>query len=123
MTDSEESDPGINPRERAALRGAGNTLKPLLSIGKEGLSPAVLKQLDALLEYHELVKVKLLKTAEVDRHELADQLAEKARASLVQVIGRTMLLYRRHPKKPRLLVDAPAGSTMASRKTPREGGD
>ena len=95
----------ITPRERSALRGVGNTLKPLLTIGKEALSESVLRQLDGLLEHHELVKIKLLKTAEVDRHELADQLTAKAGAQLVQVIGRTVLLYRRHPKKPRLLVE------------------
>lgn len=97
----------ISPRDRAALRGIGNTLKPLLTIGKDALSESVLRQLDGLLDHHELVKIKLLKTAEVDRHELADELSEKAGAELVQVIGRTMLLYRRHPKKPRLLVAPP----------------
>lgn len=97
----------ISPRDRAALRGLGNTLKPLLQIGKDALSESALRQLVGLLEQHELVKIKLLKTAEVDRHELADELAEKADAQLVQVIGRTMLLYRRHPKKPRLLVAPP----------------
>lgn len=99
----------ITARQRATLRGLGNPLKPLLTIGKDGLTDTVLAQLDGLLEHHELVKVKLLKTAEVDRHELADALAEKAHATLVHVIGRTMLLYRRHPEKPRLLVEAPEG--------------
>lgn len=109
MTDAEKPGPKISPRERAALRSVGNTLKPLLAIGKEALSDAVLNQLDALLEHHELVKVKVLKTAGVDRHQLADELAAKARSSLVQVVGRTMLLYRRHPKKPRLLVEIAEG--------------
>lgn len=106
----ETSAPKITARQRATLRGLGNTLKPLLTIGKEGLTDTVLAQLDGLLEHHELVKIKLLKTAEVDRHELADALAVRARAHVVHVIGRTLLLYRRHPKKPRLLVDAPEGN-------------
>lgn len=107
MTASDDTSPKLNNRARAALRGVGNTLKPLLTIGKEGLTETVLRQLSGLLEQHELVKVKLLKTAETDRHELADELTEKAGAKLVQVIGRTVLVYRRHPKKPRLLIDAP----------------
>ena len=104
MTDSPTS---ITPRERATLRGMGNTLKPLLVIGKEGLSASVVAQLDGLLEQHELVKIKILKTAETDRHELADAAAKTSRSHLVHVIGRTLLLYRRHPKKPRLLVAPP----------------
>jgi RNA-binding protein len=99
----------ITPRDRATLRGLGNTLKPLLAIGKEGLTDAVVSQLDGLLLQHELVKIKVLKTAEDDRHDLAEALSKKAGAELVQVIGRTMLLYRRHPKKPKLLVESAEG--------------
>lgn len=100
----------ITARQRATLRGLGNALQALLTVGKEGLTDTVLAQLDGLLEHHELVKIKILKTAEVDRHELAAELARAAHATLVHVIGRTVLLYRRHPTKPGLLVDAPEGN-------------
>lgn len=114
MTDQEKSAPvaplpKLTPRQRAELRSVGQGLKPLLMIGKEGLTDTVLAQLEALIERHELVKIKLLDTLEVDRHELAEELETKARARLVQVIGRMVLMYRRHPKKPKLLVAASEG--------------
>jgi RNA-binding protein len=109
MTDQEKSSaeappPKLTPRQRAQLKSIGQNQKPLLMIGKDGLTDTVLTQLEALIERHELVKIKLLNTVETDRHELAAELETKARAQLVQVIGRMVLMYRRHPKKPKLLV-------------------
>ncbi len=86
---------------RRALRAAGHHLSPVVQVGKEGVSEAVLRQLDAQLLAHELVKVKVGTESPEDRFEAAERLAAGAEAQLAQVLGRTLLVYKRHPEKPR----------------------
>ncbi len=86
---------------RRALRGAGHHLSAVVQVGKEGLTPAVLRQLSEALDTHELVKVKVGGESPEDRFEVAERLSEGTGASIAQILGRTVLVYRRHPRKPR----------------------
>jgi len=87
---------------RRALRAAGHHLSPIVQVGKEGISEAVLRQLDRALADHELVKVKVGTESPEDRFEAAEALAASGPGTQVaQILGRTVLVYRRHPKKPR----------------------
>jgi RNA-binding protein len=100
----------INPKKRAlmpssplrkTLRGAGHHLSVIVQIGKEGVTDPVIRQLDEALYAHELVKLKINTEAPEDRFEVADALAERSGAQVVQILGRTILVYRRHPERPR----------------------
>jgi RNA-binding protein len=95
---------------RKALRAAGHHLSPIVQVGKEGVTDAVLRQLDDQLAAHELVKVKIGTESPEDRFEAAGRLGEAAGAQVAQILGRTVLVYRRHPEKPRFepRADAPA---------------
>ena len=107
---------------RRRLRAAGHHLHPVVQVGKEGVTEAVLRQLDRALLDHELVKVKAGTESPEDRFETADALlAGAAGAQLAQILGRTMLLYRRHPKKPRHepLPAGSAGSVPSARPASR----
>ena len=86
---------------RKALRAAGHHLSPVVQVGKDGVSEAVLRQLDAQLAAHELVKVKVGTESPEDRFEAAERLGEAAGARVAQILGRTVLVYRKHPEKPR----------------------
>ena len=86
---------------RRALRAAGHHLSPILHVGKEGVTDAVVRQLDQALLAHELVKVKVGSESPEDRFEAAERLGERAGAGIAQVLGRTVLVYRRHPERPR----------------------
>jgi RNA-binding protein len=86
---------------RKALRSAGHHLSPVVQVGKEGVTEAVLRQLDEALLAHELVKMKVGTESPEDRFEVADRMGEEAGAQVAQILGRTMLVYRRHPEKPR----------------------
>lgn len=86
---------------RRTLRGAGHHLSPIVQVGKEGFTPAVLQQLAEALEAHELVKVKVGTESPQDRFEVAQRMGQEAGAHIAQVLGRTVLVYRRHPEKPR----------------------
>jgi RNA-binding protein len=87
---------------RRQLRAAGHHLSPVVQVGKEGMTEAVLRQLDRAILDHELVKVKMGAETPEDRFESAEALlAGAAGAQLAQILGRTLLVYRRHPEKPR----------------------
>jgi putative YhbY family RNA-binding protein len=86
---------------RRRLRAAGHHLSPVVQVGKEGVTEAVVRQLDEALAAHELVKVKIGTESPEDRFEAAERLGAEARAQIAQVLGRTVLVYRRHPEKPR----------------------
>ncbi|MFT3913831.1 MAG: YhbY family RNA-binding protein [Anaeromyxobacteraceae bacterium] len=86
---------------RRALRAAGHHKDPVVQVGKEGLTDAVRSQLDEQLLAHELVKVKVGGESPEDRFEVAALLSEGTGASIAQILGRTVLVYRRHPRKPR----------------------
>ena len=89
------------------LRGQAHDLKALLQIGNKGVTPAFIAELDAVLEQHELVKVKVAGEDRDARDTLIDALAEKADAALVQRIGHTAVLYR--PSKERRQIVLPRG--------------
>ncbi|HSN14084.1 MAG TPA: ribosome assembly RNA-binding protein YhbY [Anaeromyxobacteraceae bacterium] len=86
---------------RKALRAAGHHLQPVVQVGKEGLTDRVLAQLGEALDHHELVKLKVGTESPEDRFEVADRLAEAEGVLLAQVIGRTILAYRKHARTPR----------------------
>jgi len=94
----------LTGKQRRHLRALGHHLGAVLQIGHEGVTEAVVKQADEQLEAHELIKIKVGEHAPQDRHEAAGQLAEKCRAHLAQVLGRTALLYRRRKEKPAIVL-------------------
>ena len=89
------------------LRRQAHNQKALLQIGNKGVTPAFLAELDAVLEQHELVKVKVAGEDREARDAMIGELAEKADAALVQRIGHTAVLYR--PSKERRQIVLPRG--------------
>ena len=81
-------------RELRALKARAQLLKPMLKIGKDGLSPAFLKEAEATLAHHELVKIKF-DEFKAQKKELAPKLAESVGASIVMRVGNVVVLFRR----------------------------
>lgn len=73
-----------------------------MQLGKGGIDDGVLAAVDAALTQHELIKVRVGTEAPEERHDAAAQLAAGTSSAVAQVLGRTILLYRRHPKKPKI---------------------
>jgi RNA-binding protein len=92
----------LTGKQRRTLRALGHHLKPVVQVGQDDLTEGVIGAVDAQLAVHELIKIKVGESASTPRHEAAEQLAEKTDSELVQVLGRTVLLYRRHPEKPKI---------------------
>ena len=97
----------ITTNQRKFLRGLGHALNPLVLIGKSGISDSLITQLKQYLAQHELVKVKLLQNAPMDKHEAGATLEKVSGAVLVQKVGKTFLLYAPHPDEPGIVLPKP----------------
>lgn len=97
--------PLLSSGGKKTLRSMGHHLQPAVYVGKEGLSPALIKSVEAALKAHELIKIKLGQNCPLERNEAAEKLAWATGSSLVQVIGRMVLLHRANP-------DLPAGKRI-----------
>lgn len=89
------------------LRALGHDKKPVVMLGKEGLTDAVVAATRSALATHELIKVRLQTESPVDRHEAAQALADATGAVLAQVLGRTFLLYKKKAKNPKIVLPEP----------------
>jgi RNA-binding protein len=87
----------LTSKVRASLRADAHHLAALVHIGHNGITPAIQQSLDDALRTKELVKIQFTKTADVDLKTAAGDLARTSRADVVQVIGRTVTLYRENP--------------------------
>ena len=78
-----------------------------MHVGKGGLDDGLVAAVNQALLDHELVKIKVGESAGVDRHEAAEALATKTKSQVAQVLGYTVLLYRRHQQKPIIVLPKP----------------
>lgn len=92
----------LRGRDRRFLRGLGHGLEPTVFVGKEGVAPPVVAAAGEAFTHHELIKVRLERSCPLDRKDAGRQLAEATGSELVQVLGRTVLLFRRDPDQPRI---------------------
>jgi RNA-binding protein len=84
----------LTSKQRAQLRGLANPIQAIFQVGKGGISDALIKQVDDALEARELIKLTVLENSQITSREAADEIAEKAKADVVQVIGSKFVLYR-----------------------------
>lgn len=78
------------------LKSDASKISPILNIGKNGVTETLIEELNKQIKANRLVKVKVLKSAEEgkDLKTIADELAEATRSTLIDVRGRTVVLYR-----------------------------
>jgi len=86
--------------QRKFLRGLAHGYKPVVLVGEAGLSDGVVDALERALLDHELVKVRLREPE--DKRAMARELALRTGAELCGLVGHTAILYRPHPKNPRI---------------------
>ena len=96
----EKSQPqALSNAQKKFLRKLGHSLNPVVYIGKEGLSDTVILAVEEALDAHELIKIKLVNTDKISKHEAADRIPDLTRSQLVQLIGKTLLVYRPNKNK------------------------
>lgn len=89
----------LTPAERKEKRGEAHHLDPVVAIGAEGLTAAVLKEADAALKAHGLIKVRIYSDDRTEREAALAALAEQLNAAPVQHIGKLLVLWRPIPPK------------------------
>ena len=77
-------------------------MDPVVQIGKSSLTPTVSQAVDQALEKRELIKVSVLRNCLDDPCKLADMVAGRTHAAVVQVIGKKFILYRPSKKNPKI---------------------
>jgi RNA-binding protein len=90
----------LTSKQRSYLRSLGNTLDPVLQVGKNGVDESFIRQVNETLEARELIKITVLKNSLVDARESCDTICDELNAEPVQVIGNRFIIYRRAKEKP-----------------------
>ena len=89
----------LTGKNRSYLRGEANSLNPVVHVGKDGITESVIEQLDAALEDHELLKVRILESTGRETRSAAEELATATGSNVVQVIGGIAILFRQREEE------------------------
>ncbi len=93
----------MDNKTRKRLRQIAHQLEPVVSVGDAGVSEAVIAETQRALDDHELIKVKIHAADRTDRALLGEALVEHCGATVVQKIGKVLVLFRQNPQpKPHL---------------------
>ena len=104
----------LSPAERRLLKARAHALRPVVTVGNERLSAAVVKEIDANLRAHDLIKIRVTGDDRDLRQALLGEICNRTGASPVQHIGKILVVYREDLAPP-----APAAKKRPVRKQPR----
>ncbi len=79
--------------QRKSLRRRGHNLKPIVTVGADGLTDGVLAELENALNHHELIKIKIRIGSRECRDAVLQEILERSKAIMIQKIGNVALLY------------------------------
>ncbi len=91
----------LSPAQRKEHRALAHHLEPVVMIGGDGLSAAVLREIDAALSAHGLIKVRVLGDDRTAREAMFQQISDQLGAAPIQHIGKLLVFWRPQPEKER----------------------
>ena len=94
----------LTGKQKRFLRAEAHHLDPIFQVGKGGVNENMTTQIAEALEVRELIKVSILQNNEDDKHDVAEALAEGAKAELVQLIGHTVVLYKESKENKKIVL-------------------
>ena len=89
-------------KQKRFLRALAHPLKPIVNLGKQGLTAETRREIQTQLLDHELIKLKVLDGSPLSKKECAEKLSEVSEIEVVQVIGKTIVLFSPHPEDPKI---------------------
>lgn len=109
----------LSPIERRALKARAHPLDPVVMIGDQGLTAAVIREIDRNLKAHELIKVRAFNDERAERDSWLDEICNALHAAPVQHIGKTLVIWRENPElvKARAKALLPPQKKKAPRRT------
>lgn len=96
----------MNSTQRRYLRKSAHSLKPVVMIGKQGLSAAVEEQVREALHDHELIKIKFI-DYKAQKREFSETLAENLSAEVISIIGNIATLFRQNSDREEQIIQLP----------------
>ena len=84
----------MTTKQRAYLKSLAMTMEPIFQVGKSSMTPGLTEAISEALAARELIKISVLKNCADDPRELAELIAERTHAQIVQGIGKKIVLYR-----------------------------
>lgn len=107
--------------ERLELKARAHHLDPVVLLGAQGLTEAVMKEIDRALKAHELIKVRVPGDDREEREAMYGQIAEQLDAARVQAIGKLLVFWRPLPPEeaPARSPKAPARPPVAAKRSPQ----
>ena len=94
----------LESAQRRALRAKAHHLEPVVSIGQQGLTPAVRNEIDVALRAHELIKIRVHSESRTEREAMLADIVASLACAPVQHLGKLLIVWRENPDKH----DAPA---------------
>jgi len=94
----------LTERQKKFLRREAHNLKPVVSAGDKGISPAVLVEIENALEHHELIKISVRIGDRDARNVAISQLVDSTGATLLSRVGNIAAIYRPRKKKPGIIL-------------------
>ncbi|MAZ66994.1 MAG: ribosome assembly RNA-binding protein YhbY [Kangiellaceae bacterium] len=91
----------LTPKQRQYLKSLAHSLKPVVLVGGNGVTEAVVREAIASIDHHELIKIKFNLQDKEERLACIDRLLSELEAEKVQLIGHTLVMYR-PARKPRI---------------------
>lgn len=88
--------------QKRHLKTLAHARKPIVIIGNNGVTPAVLHEILLALDYHELIKIRVNAQDRAAREAMIEEICAASKATLLQRIGHIATLFRRNPEAPRI---------------------
>ena len=89
-------------KQKKYLRALAHSLKPLVNLGKHGLTPETKFEIESQLVDHELIKCKVLESCPLSKKKCVEEISAMVGVEVVQVIGKTIVLFCPHPEDPKI---------------------
>lgn len=96
----------LTGKQKRFLRKEAHHLKPIFQVGKIGVNENMVTQIGEALEKRELIKVSILQNCLEDKQTIADELSHATNATVVQIIGNNIVLYKESEKYKKISIPA-----------------
>lgn len=84
----------LTGKQKRHLRALAHHLNPIFQVGKEGKNENLIRHIEEAIEVRELIKISVLNNSIEDPKEVGEWVAQESGSELVQVIGKTIVLYK-----------------------------
>ncbi len=90
----------MNGKQRAFLKKLSHGMKPVIQVGKDGVTPNLIDQISETIKKRELIKISVLESCPEEVDEVMEKVLSRAKCQYVQMIGRKITIYKKNEQNP-----------------------